>query len=639
MSVKFSSFDAMTRQNRITALMNIKESSDQKKEDYYLALHAMLDGEIQVALAAKMVLGTFSGKSWILDFGSLPSNEVRERISDFLRQNVGFGPELVEIDTGIDRQLMAQNLKKKQQKFASFQEWDGDFPATARLLNTLREDTQMMIKGLLLDGEKIEKAYLSFYSEALKQFKELQKTLDSNSATTIVNLSRIHDPAQTSPILEPLFAKLNRPIYLLAIITNKRGLLFLRDELKTSQASVIGFNLQTISSVKTLKEGALVSIEIEMPQDILVFPMLESNDAYEASGILREKSVESIEAQEEFIERDFDKELQKLGMLFKAKAIKNSEYIFRKSRLQKMELEKFSDTNIEFLLAKRFSDNELGEKFDQQLLKKFTFEKTVMFTDIVGFSSAASEKMLLDTMTLLAVHDKLLMPIIEEFDGKLIKKIGDALMVRFDLPIQACNAAIEMQVKLSEFNEKSDEKIFIRIGLNTGTVFEKNEDVFGDAVNVAARMESLAQSGKILITEATKKLVENDIHCVDAGHKEVKGKAEKIHVFTVSFGSGEGNDLAELANQFMKQAGVSAEISNDAPEDHNEINIAQPKNNKETVVDEKEAIRDPVLEMICSIDSARQSYILAVKSGSNRNADLEDWFARYEECIKPNLDL
>ncbi|MDN5280615.1 MAG: hypothetical protein PWR01_4580, partial [Clostridiales bacterium] len=58
---------------------------------------------------------------------------------------------------------------------------------------------------------------------------------------------------------------------------------------------------------------------------------------------------------------------------------------------------------------------------------------------------------------------------------------------------------------------------------------------------------------------------------------------------------------------------------------------------KET--EEREAVRDPVLEMICSIDSARQSYIQAVKNGSNRNADLEDWFARYEEHIKPNLDL
>lgn len=657
MSVKFSSFDAMTRQNKITALMHIKEIASQKKEDYYFALHAMLDTDVQVSLAAKMIVATFSAQPWIQNFGSASDPGFRQNISVFLRNKFGFGPEVVELEEDLNRQLLTQNLQKKQKKFETYQEWDGVFPVTARLLNALREDTQKLIEKLILDGEKIEKAYLCFYSDTLLPFKDCQKSLDGASATTIVNLSRIHNPGKIASILQPMFEKLSRPIYLLTIITNKRCILFLRDELKSSRASVVAFNLQTVISVKTIKEGQLISVEIETPQDFIILPMLEANDAYEASSTLREKSVEAIEADEEFIDRDFDNELRKLDMLFRAKTLNNSEYIFRKSRLQKMELEKFSDANIELLLTKRFSDSSLGNKFDEQLLKKFTFEKTVMFTDIVGFSSAASQKMLLDTMTLLAVHDKLLMPVIEENQGILIKKIGDALMVRFDEPQKACLAAIEMQRRLADFNLKSEEKIFVRIGLNTGTVFVKNDDVFGDAVNVAARMESLARPGMIFITQATRDLVCSEIECFDIGLKKIKGKEEALRVYSIASDSDEIKQMAELAKKLMLQAGLKvAETDTVAPETMPEsapkspgplpdlrsldpapnVSPTKPVAEKDA---EGEARRDPVLEMICAIDSARQFYIQAVKNGSARQAELEDWFARYEEFIKPNLDL
>lgn len=673
MSVKFSSFDAMTRQNKITALMHIKEVGNQKREDYYLALHALLDSEIQVSLAAKMIVATFSGKPWVQDFGPTSSPDFREKISQFLRHRFGFGPELIELDHEPNRQLLAQNLQKKQKKFETLQEWDGPFPASVRILNSLREDTQQLVAKMLNDGENLEKTYLCFYNEVLQPFRDCQKSLDGAAAATIVNFARIHNPGKVSPIIQPMFEKLSRPIYLLAIITNRRGFLFLRDELKSSQAAVVAFNLQSVISVKTVKEGQLINIEIETPQDFITLPMLEPNDAYEAGSILRQKSVEAIEADEEFIDRDFDNELRKLDMLFRAKAINNSEYIFRKSRLQKMELEKFSDANIELLLSKRFSDSKLGEKFDQQLLKKFTFEKTVMFTDIVGFSSAASQKMLLDTMTLLAVHDKLLMPVIEEKQGTLIKKIGDALMIRFDDPIAACTAAIEMQQRLADFNQKSQEKIFIRIGLNTGTVFVKNEDVFGDAVNVAARMESLAKPGMIFITEATHEKVCHEIHCTDLGGRMIKGKSEPIHVYSISDGSEGGQKMVELANRLMEQAGLKKDESLPQPELTTDkpvrqkpsamplpdlADLADLKPNQAAVTtnqtekvsaqkfrpadetkEEAEPIRDPVLEMICAIDSARQNYILAVRNGSKRQAELEDWFARYEEFIKPRLDL
>jgi len=627
MSVKFSSFDGMTRQNKINALMNIKKTGSIRRSDYYLVLHAMLDDDTQINMAARMTAAQFTGQTWHMEFGKAASTEIKDKIFDFLKHNIGYGPELQEIANSPDRQLMAQNLQKKQKKFDTVQEWDGPFPHSAKILNALREDTQQLIQNMLVEDEKIEKSWVCFYSESLQPFRECQRSLDSNAATTVVNLARILNPGQIAPVFETMFSQTDRPVYLLAIASNKRCYLMLRDELRSSQASIIAFSLSNASSIKTSKDGQMISIDIETPQDLIRLPMMHPDDAYEASSFLREKSVEAIESQEEFIDRDFEKELKKLDILFKGKAITNSEYIFRKSRLQKMELEKFSDSNIELLLAKRFSDNQQGDKFDEQLLKKFTFEKTVMFTDIVGFSSKASQKQLLDTMTLLAVHDKLLMPLINRYDGTLIKKIGDALMVRFDEPIKACNAAREMQSRLFEFNQKSNEKIFIRIGLNTGTVFVKNDDVFGDAVNIAARMETLARPGRIFITETTMQKIEGKIPCENLGPHTIKGKLEPINVFSLIDQSNQSDEMARMALEMMKSAGIKTGEEQKSNSSGGELTSSNSHKKAE-----------PAKEMLIAIDKSRDCYIMHVKSGHPRNAELEDWFARFEELIRPGIE-
>ncbi len=677
MGVKFSVFNGMTRQNKINALINIRKSEIKEKADYYLALHAMLDEDMQIVMAAKMAASNFNKQSWYIDFGKISSSEMKGKISEFFNENIGFGPLLCNIPDMVPN-LLAQNLQKRQKRYEMLQDWDGPFPPTVQLLNTLREDTQQLLQTNIKKDEKIEKCWLCLYNENLLPFRECQRSLDSNTATTIVNLGRILNPGQISPALEQMFSQTDRPIYLLAILTNRRCFLFLRDELRTSQASVLGFNLQQVQSVQTVNEAGTVSVEIETPQDIFRLPQMLAEDAAEASNLIREKTIAAIEAQEEYIERDFEKELKKLDMLFKAKVVKNSEYIFRKSRLQKMELEKFSDANIELLLAKRFSDEDKTGKFDEQLLKKFTVEQTVMFTDIVGFSSKAAQKMLLDTMTLLAVHDKLLIPIFKKYDGILIKKIGDALMIRFGDALKACNAAREMQAELLTFNRRSKEKIFIRIGINTGTVFVKNEDVFGEAVNIAARMENLARPGRIFITETTFEKLTNRVPCADMGMHQVKGRSEPLHVYAIN-DNGNADEMAEMAAMYMPSPDSISEevpamlaIPSNLPEDglpdladvtlkdvipatdkQSEQQLdwptETPKSNPEKLTElipEAEynpetpaiPITEPRLQMLQSIDQARSSYIESVQHGSSRNPDLEDWFARFEEFLRPQFE-
>ena len=122
-------------------------------------------------------------------------------------------------------------------------------------------------------------------------------------------------------------------------------------------------------------------------------------------------------------------------------------------------------------------------------------KSTIMFTDIIGYSSMVNIDQA-HAMDLLSMHDKILEPIIIRNNGKIIKKIGDAIFAEFPTPEDSCKSAITMQSKLTKRNElcQSEDFIKIRIGLHTGDVIHKDNDLFGHDVNLCSRIESIAPS-------------------------------------------------------------------------------------------------------------------------------------------------
>ncbi|MBL9086509.1 MAG: adenylate/guanylate cyclase domain-containing protein [Planctomycetia bacterium] len=130
---------------------------------------------------------------------------------------------------------------------------------------------------------------------------------------------------------------------------------------------------------------------------------------------------------------------------------------------------------------------------------------TVMFTDIAGFTRHTGTVSRDAMMKRLARHNALLMPIVAHFDGRIVKSIGDALMVLFESPTNALQCGMLMQHRLREHNTTvpPDEQIEIKVSLNTGEVSVTDDDVFGDPVNVAAKIEKATQPGEIYFTEAT----------------------------------------------------------------------------------------------------------------------------------------
>jgi adenylate cyclase len=164
-------------------------------------------------------------------------------------------------------------------------------------------------------------------------------------------------------------------------------------------------------------------------------------------------------------------------------------------------------------------------------------EVTVMFTDIVGYSTYTSKYGDAASSNLLHKHNELLFPVVGEFGGHFVKTIGDSIMAYFDEPDSAVYTAMKMQKVLSEYNANVpvQHKIKIRIGMNTGIGMLEDNDVYGDVVNMAARVESLTDGDEIRISASTYSAIENKVNVTisSLGMRKLKGKEEMIEIFDV----------------------------------------------------------------------------------------------------------
>lgn len=145
-------------------------------------------------------------------------------------------------------------------------------------------------------------------------------------------------------------------------------------------------------------------------------------------------------------------------------------------------------------MAERITDNIAGQ------IERSKRRVTVLFTDIVGSTRFWEEHG--DTVGRLMVdrHNRLLFPIVRAYGGRVLKTIGDSIMASFRKPHKALLAAIAMQQAVAAEEALGIE---VRIGMHTGEALVEHGDVFGDAVNVAARVEGMADGGQVLVSQAT----------------------------------------------------------------------------------------------------------------------------------------
>jgi hypothetical protein len=136
----------------------------------------------------------------------------------------------------------------------------------------------------------------------------------------------------------------------------------------------------------------------------------------------------------------------------------------------------------------------------------------IMFTDMVGFSGqmGVDENRML---RLLEVHNQLIQRAVAEHHGTVIKTVGDAFLVDFPSVVHAVQCAQQIQSQLRAHNaEKAkDEQIHVRIGIHSGDIVQKDGDVFGDGVNIASRLQALAEQDTICILQTVYKEVEKKL--------------------------------------------------------------------------------------------------------------------------------
>jgi adenylate cyclase len=135
-----------------------------------------------------------------------------------------------------------------------------------------------------------------------------------------------------------------------------------------------------------------------------------------------------------------------------------------------------------------------------------------MFTDMVGFT-ALTQSNESQSLEVLQRHNRLLRPFFPKFNGREVKAIGDSFLVEFDSALDATNCAVEIQRYLHDYNISSrDEwKITLRIGIHLGDVVHSADDIFGDAVNIASRLQPLAEPEGICLSDQVFGQVRNKI--------------------------------------------------------------------------------------------------------------------------------
>jgi adenylate cyclase len=135
---------------------------------------------------------------------------------------------------------------------------------------------------------------------------------------------------------------------------------------------------------------------------------------------------------------------------------------------------------------------------------------------------------------------ELVNPKIEQHRGRIVKNTGDGFLAEFASVVDAVRCAVEVQCGMAERNEGNppEKRIEFRVGINLGDVIAEGEDIFGDGVNVAARLETLAEPGRICVSHVVCDQVRDklDYTFEDLGEQQVKNIARPVRVFGVRMG-------------------------------------------------------------------------------------------------------
>lgn len=159
----------------------------------------------------------------------------------------------------------------------------------------------------------------------------------------------------------------------------------------------------------------------------------------------------------------------------------------------------------------------------------------ILFTDIVDSTKYWDKFGDVQGRLMVDRHNRLLFPLVAKFKGRIIKTIGDSIMAAFTKPEHALKAAVAMQQTIAMERQGDDTfNVHIRIGIHSGDAIVEKGDVYGDIVNVAARVEAVGKGNEILVSQATVAYIDDEYAFIvkKKGWFIPKGKDKKFYVYT-----------------------------------------------------------------------------------------------------------
>jgi TolB-like protein/class 3 adenylate cyclase len=165
----------------------------------------------------------------------------------------------------------------------------------------------------------------------------------------------------------------------------------------------------------------------------------------------------------------------------------------------------------------------------------------ILAADVVGYSRLMGADEEGTLAALKAIRRELVDPRIVEHRGRIVKTAGDGLLVEFASVVDAVRCAVDVQREMAERNTgvPTETRIEFRVGINLGDIIIDGDDIFGDGVNVAARLETLAKPGGICVSRVVRDQVRDKLAFAfeDMGEQQVKNIARPVRVFAVNVGA------------------------------------------------------------------------------------------------------
>ncbi|WP_210235189.1 MULTISPECIES: adenylate/guanylate cyclase domain-containing protein [unclassified Mesorhizobium] len=159
----------------------------------------------------------------------------------------------------------------------------------------------------------------------------------------------------------------------------------------------------------------------------------------------------------------------------------------------------------------------------------------ILVADVVGYSRLMEAD---EVGTLAALKKRrtlILQPTVREYGGRIVKFLGDGVLTEFASAVNAVAAAIELQRKMvgANANLPDQSRIVLRVGINLGDVIGEGADIYGEGVNIAARLETLAEPGGICISGKVHDEVRGKVDAAfeDAGERQLKNIATPVRVY------------------------------------------------------------------------------------------------------------